>query len=763
VSDQFELIGKAIPKLDAVAKVTGELRYVADLQIPGVLAAKLVHPLTAHASILAVDTSAAERLPGVRAVITGHDLPQLRYGQLVKDQTFLPTDRVRYFGEPVAAVAAVDERTAEEAAALVRVDWQELPPLDDAEEALLPGAPLIHEEAGSYEAVPMTMESPLPLGTPAHGSNVLFQLHLEDGDVKAGFAQADRIFEETYSVPMVAHAAMEPHACAADWNDARVTIWTCTQTPTRIRSWAAEYFGLPPARVRVVGVKPGGGFGAKIGVVLEPYCLGLSRKARAPVRLVLTRTETFQMIGGWLPGTFRFKTGVKNDGRLVARKLDVVWNAGAHANTSPVASANAALVALGPYPAQNVQLDSRLVYTNLPGARPYRGLAATQANWAAERHIDSVARGLGLDPFEFRLRNCLKPGDATPWGEINHDVRLEECLRAAVHEIGWGRPKSDAVGRGVASMWKWTLPGFIAQVEVRLQEDGSADVYSGTVDIGTGSEVVLGQVAAEVLGLPMASVRVHMGDTDYGLEDSGAAASRTAAYAGHATLRAATAVKRQVLDLAAAEIGIAAGELELRAGRVQASAQPGTGVALPQLLAGGGVLSGRGEFRGTVHTEVARGAQAGWRFADWKFGACAVEVEVDRETGRLRVERVVVAHDIGRVLNRLNVETQAQGCVVMGLGAAIFEHQVFDGAQMVNPSFMDYVIPTALEAPGEVVPVLIESGAGHGPFGARGFGELPIVAVAAALGNAVADATGVEVRHLPISPEKILAGLDGAG
>lgn len=761
MTGELEVIGRPAPKLDAVAKVTGRLRYVADLDLPGALVAKLVVSTVAHGRILSVDATEAERLPGVRAVITGRDLPRTRYGQLVKDQPFLPTDKVRYLGEPVAAVAAVDERTAERAAQLVRVEYEELPALSTTEDALAEGAPLVHEEAASYEVVPMTMESPLPLGKPVHGTNVLFDLHLRDGDPERGFAEAYRVFEEVYSVPMVSHAAMEPHACAAEVDaEGRITVWTPTQTVTRVRAWIAEYFDLPMERVRVIGTKPGGGFGAKIGVVLEPYVVALSLKTKAPVRLVLTRTETFCMIGGWLPGQFRFKTGVSEDGRLLARRLEVVWNAGAYSNTSPVASANAALVALGPYRAEHVELSSRLVYTNLPGARPYRGLAATQANWAAERHIDSVARGLGQDPLEFRIRNRLRPGDRTPWGEVIREARIEECLRAAAAEIGWSRSPRPGSGKGIAATWKMTLPGFVAQCRVELHEDTSVDVYSGSIDIGTGSEVVLGQVAAEVLGVPLEHVRVHMGDTAFDLEDSGAAASRTAVYAGSATLQASTRVKEQVLELAAQELGVPAGELELRRGWVRLVGRPESGLPLATLLQGVGTLSGQGEFRGVARTERVEGHPVGWRFADWKFGACAADVEVDLETGRVGVGRVVVAHDIGRVLNRLNVETQAQGSVVMGTGAALYEQLVFEGAQLANPSFMEYLLPTALEAPREIVPVLIEPGTGHGPFGSLGFGELPIIAVAAALGNAVAAATGVEVCDLPITPEKILDGLE---
>ena len=759
---QLNVVGARVTKLDAVDKVTGAMRYVADLDLPGVLAGKLVQSTIAHARIVSIDTSEAEKLPGVKAVITGRNMPERRYGQLISDQPFLPVDKVRYFGEAVAAIAAVDETTAELAAQLVSVEYEELPALAAADEALAPDAPLVHEEASTYGTVPMTNESPVPLRAPDPGTNLLFELTLNAGDVEQAMRSAARVFEETYTVPMVAQAAMEPHAAAAAVDTGgRITVWTCSQSPGRVHTALARYFDVPREQIRVVGLKPGGGFGAKIGVILEPYCVALSRVAGAPVRIVLTRIETFQTVGGWLPGCFHFRTGVDAEGRMLAREVDVVWNAGAYAMTSPVACANAALLALGPYPARHVSVRSRLVYTNLPAARPYRGLAATQGNWAAERHIDSVARALGADPLDFRLRHLLHAGDVMPWGEVNREVHLEECLRAAARELGWDSDPPPGRGRGIAAMWKFTLPGFVSEAEVVLHEDASVDVYTGAIDIGTGVQVVLAQVAAEVLEVPVERVAVHMADSEYGLEDSGASASRTAVYAGNATLQAATRVRDQLLDLAERELGIPAAQLQLRDGRIAAAGSPpGSGVSVPQLLAGGGDLSAPGAFRGEVHTEQTPGAPTTWQFADWKFGACAVEVGVDRETGVVEVCKVVAAHDIGRVLNRLNVETQVEGSVVMGIGAAIYEHQVFDGAQLVNPTFMDYVMPTALEAPPEVVPILLETGSGHGPFGAHGFGELPIIPVAAAIGNAVVDATGVQVRDLPITAEKVLLGLD---
>ncbi|MBI4233284.1 MAG: xanthine dehydrogenase family protein molybdopterin-binding subunit [Chloroflexi bacterium] len=758
----FNLIGKRIPKLDAVEKVTGRLRYVADLRMAGMLYGKLVHSPYPHARILKIDTSAAEQLPGVMAVITGKDMPQTRYGHLVKDLSFLPLDKVRYFGEPVAAVAAMDEATAEQAAELVQVEYEELPVVGEAEEAIQPGAPLIHEDLAKYETRPITADSPLPLGNVMPGTNIFYQLQLRSGDVQKGFRESDRIFEETYRVPMVSHAAMEPHACIAEVApNGYITVWTCTQGVSRMQHWIAELFGLSDNMVRVIGMKPGGGFGGKIGMTLEPYCIALSKKAGRPVRIVMTRDETFHMIGGWLPGVFKFKTGVTKDGRLLARQVEILWNGGAHSYTSPVASALASLVSLGPYKTPHVSLDSKLVYTNRPGARPWRGLAATQGNWAAERHIDEIARQLGVDPLEFRLKNCLEPGDPTPWGEVPTDVCIKECLQAAAEAIGWGKAKEKAnSGKGIASLWKWTVPGFVSQALVKVLEDGSAEVISGTPDIGTGSEVVMAQIAGEVLGLPVNRIRVYMADTASGLLDYGASASRSASYSGSAVLRAALDVRDQNLHLASRELEIPVEELEMVDQRVQQKGKPDRNIPISKLLAGRGTLVGKGEFRGQVHTKLAEGVKTGWRFADWKFGAAAAEVEVDPETGKAQVERVVMVHDIGRIINRLNVESQAHGSAVMAIGATMYEHMMYDGARMVNPTFMEYIMPTALEAPRKMIPIFLEPATGHGPFGAKGFGELPVVAVGSAVGNAIADAVGAQVRDLPMTPEKVLKALE---
>jgi CO/xanthine dehydrogenase Mo-binding subunit len=305
---RLDVVGGRVKKIDAVDKATGQMRYVADIDIPGVLVGKLVGSTAAHARIVSIDTSEAEKLQGVKAVITGRDMPDRRYGQLISDQPFLPADKVRYYGEPVAAIAAVDEATAELAAQLVTVEYEELPALAEAERALEPGAPLVHEQASTYTAVPMTRESPVPLRAPDPGTNLLFELTLKNGDVERAMQGAARVFEETYTVPMVAHAAMEPHAAAADVDaEGRITIWTGSQSPTRVHAALAQYFRVPREHIHVIGLKPGGGFGGKIGMILEPYCVALSRASGAPVRIVLTRVETFQTVGGWLPGRFRFQ------------------------------------------------------------------------------------------------------------------------------------------------------------------------------------------------------------------------------------------------------------------------------------------------------------------------------------------------------------------------------------------------------------------------------------------------------------------------
>ncbi|MBI4587470.1 MAG: xanthine dehydrogenase family protein molybdopterin-binding subunit [Candidatus Rokubacteria bacterium] len=766
---KYRLIGKQIPRMDAAEKVTGRLRYVADVKLPGMLYGKLLRSSYPHARILGIDTGAAERHRGVLAVITGRDMPQKRHGHLVNDLSFLPLDKVRYLGEPVAAVAAMDEAAAEEAIQLIQVEYQELPTVSEEDEAIREHAPILHEELAQYEVQSITTSSPLPVGNVVPGTNICYQLQLRAGDVEEGFREADRIVEETFRVPMVHHAPMETHGAVADVTLAgHVTIWTCTQGISRLQRWLAEYFDLPQSMVRIIGMKAGGGFGSKIAMTLEPYCVALSKRAGRPVRIILTRDEEFISIGGWVPGTFRFKTGVKNDGRLVARQVSIRWNAGAHSYTSPVATAMGALVALGPYRVPNVQLESSLVYTNRPGSRPWRGLAATQANWAVERHTDSLARSVSMDPLEFRLKNCFETGDATPWGEVLEDVRLRECLLSAADTLGWGKAKGKPCrGRGIASLWKWTVPGFISQALVKVFEDGSVQVITGTPDIGTGSEVVLAQIAGEVLSVPLERIRVYGADSDAGLFDYGASASRSAVYSGNAVLQAARAVREQILQLASRHLQVPLEELELGDERVFLKGKSETSVPLARVLRGQSVLMGSGAFRGEGqdggHRGPGRGTspEGGWAFADWKFGAAAAEVEVDPETGATQVTRIVAAHDIGRVLNRLNVETQVHGSVVMGLGAALTEHMAFDGGRLLNPSFMEYIMLTALEAPREIIPVLLEPGTGVGPYGAKGFGELPVVAVPAAVGNAVADAVGVEVRDLPITPEKVLMAMEG--
>jgi carbon-monoxide dehydrogenase large subunit len=756
----YTAVGRPIPKVDAVDKVTGRHRYPLDVTLPGMLWGKVLRSPYPHARIVGIDTAAAAAMPGVTAVITARDLPRKRVGNVIKDAEVLASDTVRYVGEPVAAVAAVTEAAAEAACQAITVEYEERPAVFDVDEAIAPGAPLVHAALDTYEIRGVTTSATLPFLRPQAGTNICHHFKLRHGDVAAGFRQAAHVFEDEFSFQMIHHAPLEPHSSLADvLPSGDVVVWSSVQNVHRIRQWLAEYFDLPQSRVRVIALKLGGGFGGKITLTLEPIVVALAKRAGRPVKIVMTRAETFIATGGRRPGKMTIKTGVTSDGRIVARQVRVLWNGGAVSESGPISASLTALVCAGPYRIPNVHVDSYLLYTNRVGPRAFRGLGAPQVLWGTESHMDMVARRLKMDALAFRLKNALEEGDRTPWGETLHGVTLKECLQRAATEIGWLERRGDGVGRGLASIWKWTVPGSLSQALVKMHEDGTVAVMTGIADLGTGSSTIMAQIAAEELGAEVARIAVLVGDTELSPYDYGSTSSRSTVHAGNAVKQAAASVRTQVLERAAAELGVPAAALSLRDGRVWRAERPDEGLPVGRFVRG--YVVGLGEFQGGGEGLFDPETGASPRAAhEWKYGATAVELAVDRETGTVRVKRLVSVHDIGFAINPLNVETQIEGSVVMGLGATLLEEVVFDGGRIANPNFMEYLLPTATDIPDEIVPVVIESRHGDGPYGAKGIGEPPMVGVSPAVANAVEDAVGVRIRDLPITPERVARALN---
>jgi CO/xanthine dehydrogenase Mo-binding subunit len=745
------------PRVDAVEKVTGAAVYVSDVAVAGMAHGKILRAPLPHARLLRVDASRALALDGVIAVLTGEDLaglPSPRWGLYFRDRPVIALDKVRYAGEPVAAVAAEDEYTAEEALDLIDVDYDPLPFVTDPEAALAPDAPLVHERFDTLEDFYFKGKA-----SPVPGTNIFQKYTFEHGDVDAALAAADRVFDDTFSFPMVYHYALEPHTAIASFDADGLTVWSCGQAPSAVQKVLARLFGLPQARVRVIVPYVGGGFGGKASVKIDPLVAALAWKARRPVRVRFSAQESM-LTCRRLAARCRIRTAVRADGTILAKTVRFVMDGGAYADTGPAVAIKAATRCIGPYRVPSLRLESLAVYTNtVPGAA-FRSIGGPQAVWAAESHMDIVAEGLGVDPIELRYRNLARKGESIRPDLRPLDVDLGEALGIVTETLS--RP--DAAGdpppaaRGVALAA--TDPGILllSSATVRLKADGSVLVLASSVEIGQGVRTVLAGVAARVLGLPVEAVTVATPDTLTTPFDWGTGASRSTVVVGLAVEQAAQDVVRQVSDLAAEVLG-----MERAAVRV----------------ADGGVTDGRrsASYHDLLHAtfsidtgEVVGHAlltprSFGGRFAQapafWETAAGGCTLDVDPDTGHVRVRRYVSVADVGRVLNRAAAEGQDEGAAVQGLGHALYEELVYQEGQPVNATLVDYHVPTIDEVPEEFVTVLLESGDGPGPQGARGMGEGAILPIAPAIANALARAYGVRIRELPLTPERVWRALRG--
>ena len=765
-------IGENTARVDGPAKVTGAARYTGDLEFPGLTFVKVLRSPHPHARLVSVEASAAAALPGVVAVLTGTDLPPERshFGPVVKDQPIVAVDRVRYAGEVVAAVAAEAPDVAEEALDLIQVEYEPLAAVYDPAEAMESGAPILHETR-------VQSESRLDKGHYHYEerANVLTSYSVGRGDLDEGFAASDLVFEDVYSTPKIQHGHLEPHVVTASWDAAgKLTVHSATQNPSSIRVQLAELFDLPQSMVRVVVPFVGGGYGGKVHLRLEPLAAALARKAGRPVQWRLTREEVF-LTGHCHASVVRIKTGVKRDGTILARQVEAVYDTGAYALTGPSTSRNGGEVSGGPYRIPHQRLTSYCVYTNTPPTGPYRGFGVPQVCWAYEAQMDDMARRLELDPLEMRLRNLVREGDVFVTGDTLEAVGLEDCLRAAAEAVEWQgraeqapRPAGPLVrGKGVAVMIKTTMTPSHSSASVRLNADGSATLLSGSVDIGQGVQTTLAQMVAEALGLPLERVSVTLPDTDVTPFDQSTSSSRTVFSMGNAAIRAAREVADQLLEIGAGELEADPGDLELRDGFVQVAGVPERRLAIGDLYRArfGGVvgsLFGSHGFqsRGGVDPATGKGKASAFFF----LSACAAEVEVDTETGKVRVVRLATAVDAGKAINPRQCHLQNEGSMLMSLGSSLFEEMVFDNGQPINCTFLSYLPPSMQDHPETFTSLLVEHPHPDGPFGAKGMGEAALGPVEPAIGNAVANALdGARVKDLPLRPERVLEALRSAG
>lgn len=727
-------IGEAIPMLDSVGRVTGAVEYMVNLKMPNMLVGKIVRSIMPHARIVRLDVSAAERVPGVRAILTSADVSAM-YGVGISDQHVVASERVRFVGEPIVAIAAEDREAADDAASRVEIEYGELPVVFDASEAVKQGAPTLHEK--------------FPNNIFRHGK-------LRHGDLDKGFADAGEIFEDTFTSPAAQHSSLEPHAAIAQWNGDKLTVWTGTQAPYTVRNTLAQIFGIAPTNVRVVVPPIGGGYGGKGGIRLEPIAAALSRKTNGrPVKIVLSRAEEFFTITKHA-AVLKYKTGVKRDGTLTARQVTIHWNGGAYADQSASLVMAAVARAVGPYRIPNVWVDSYGVYTNLPPAGAYRGAMSSQTTWAYESQMNMIARRMGFDPYEFRMKNLLRDGDEFATGEKMHDVHFVECLEKAVGDLKEARhiTRASHLKRGIghAVMMKSMIPTSKSESRLNFSSEGTLTLYTSTVELGQGSHTALAQIAADAMDLPMRAVRVVGPDTEVTPYDATTASARSTSMMGNAIVAAAKELTGKLLALAAPILETPPEELRVERGRVLSKSES---VSFEEILKRNAQESV--EALGAFETKLGIDPETGQGVATphWHQGAGAVEIEVDTETGKVTVLRFSAASWAGRVVNPRLAELQNDGNVIFGLGPTLMEEIVFDGGQVYNPNFSDYPIPSFHDIPLELVSAALEKPGAE----IHGIGEMTLPPVAPAIASAIEDAVGVRITDLPITPEKILRAI----
>ena len=766
------LVGTNVTMVGGLAKVTGAVNYAPDLVLPRMLYAKALRSPYAHANLLRVDASKAEKLPGVVAVITRDDLAGLSpyFGPVVDDQPAVATDRVRHVGEVVALVAAESRDIAEESLDLIEAEYQELPAVFDLLEAAKPGAPVLHAQRNETSAGVHREEFNF-----AVGGNICSVYHVEDGDIRKGFEEAEDIFENVYSLPPVQHGHIEPHAATAFWEaGGKLVIHSATQNPSGVQEQLAQIFKLAENQVRVIVPPLGGGYGGKTHARLEPALALLARKTRRPVQWVLTRDEVF-LTGRRYGAVAKIKTGFKKDGTIVARQVETFYEVGAYALNGPVNAKTGCYVSSGPYNIPNRSLTTYAVYTNLPPTGPFRGVGVSHVCWAYESEMDDIARRVGVDPLELRLKHLVKDGDVFVTGEKLVSVGVADCLKRTADALGWkGKEEQAPVvsgnslvrGKGLAVTIKSTTTPTTSSASVRLNADGSAVLLTSSVDMGQGALTSLAQIVGDELGLPFEKVTVSSPDTDMTPYDKSTSSSRTTFHMGQAAQKAAREIRNQLLEITARTLEARVEDLELKDATVCVRGVPEKRMSIAEVFkarfgSSVGSMFGGHCFKteGGLDPKTGKGKAA----AFWFFSACGAEVEVDVQTGKVRVLRAVTAVDAGKAIHPRQCDLQNEGSMLSGLGSALFEEMVYDNGQPINSNLLEYMLPSMEDQPVDFTSFIVETPHPDGPYGAKGVGEAGLPPVAPAIGNAIANALGgVRIRDLPMKPDKIVAALRAA-
>jgi CO/xanthine dehydrogenase Mo-binding subunit len=736
----FTVVGTPVPRADGSYKVTGRSIYAADVKLPGLLWGKILRSPYAHARIRRIDASRARSLPGVKAVITGQDIPGHFMGKMIRDMPVLCWDVTRFVGDRVAAVAADTLEIAETSLGLIDVDYEELPAVFDPLRAMEADAPRVHEDVTRYDGAP---KERLALDV----RNGLTRLAWRKGDPDQAFRDADLVLEHTFHIPGRHQGYIEPHAgVVALGADERIQVWASTKNSFGTRTQLAKSIGIPEERIRINVVDVGGEFGGKGDALDLPVAYFLARESRRPVKIVMTYAEELTASNPAHPTVVTVRSGVKRDGRIVARRLRAIHACGAYGALKSNASLATWHYAGGLYRVDNASLEFLQVYTNTVPGGYYRSPGSVPTFFALESHTDILARELGIDAADFRLRNLLGEGDVDAIGQRLHSVRFREVLQAALDAACWNVPKRGRQrGRGIA-VYGRHISGGDTGVVLSVEPDGKFTVLSPTFDQGAGTHTILRQLVAEEMGVAVGQVRVIVGNTDTAPRDSGARASRVTYVAGHAVMRACAGIRAQLLEEAARILECKREEIEFRRGQFWLSSEPTQRVSLTRVVAQAGRLTT------TVHVDFPPPDEVTYMCAQ------VAEVEVDPETGKVQLERFVTAHDVGTVINPITHQGQIDGGVVMGVGQALMEELIMENGQVINANLGDYKLPTAVDAP-KLDTVLVRSGGGLAPHEAKAIGEFANNSPPAAIANAVADAVGARVFALPITAERIYQAL----
>jgi carbon-monoxide dehydrogenase large subunit len=773
IMDDLKYVGKSLPRIDGIEKLTGATQFVNDLDFgPNLLFAAIVESPYAHALIKDINTSKAVKIPGVVQVVTGKEFP-FRFGLYMHDRFIFAQDRVRFIGEQVAAVIARNPRVAKKAAALVDVKYQELEPLLCISDAIgeKPKG-IIHPDLGNYTHVPWFF--------PQENSNIAHFRKVRKGDTEKGFEEADLIFEDQYTVPRYAHCAIEKHAAVGKLDfSGRLTLWTASQSPYTQRHLFAEALaplGFEHKDIRVISPAVGGGFGGKAGVSMEILAAALATKVKGyPVKVLWSREQEFYNTYQRQGVHAKLKIGVKKNGILTAMEHEIYWDAGAYVEYGANVVNAAGLSATGPYRLSNLKIDSVCVYTNLPPGGPYRGFGYSEFIFGLESHLNQIAKKLNLDPVVLRKKNAIRSGDTLAYGSKMNPNGLLQAIDKVAEAIEWdknikSKDPNIATGKGFSLMWKAPAmpPNASSSAFLKFNEDGSVNILVSAMEIGQGFLTVIAQIAAEVLGVPPNRIRVENPDTDRNPYEWQTVASHITWGCGNAVKRAAEDARDQMFDLVENFLGKRRDRLYLEDSMVRSYDEPDFKLPLSDFVINGimmedgtwrgGPIIGRGMFMPEFASALSdpETGQGGKPNVHYTVGASAIRLEIDKQTGKIRIPKVVLAVDAGKAINPELVRGQVIGGVLQGLGTVLYEDMRFDDkGKLLNPNFTDYKIPTSMEVPDEIVPIIIEVPQPDGPYGARGIGEHTMIPIAPIVANAIEDALNIRLKSMPLTAEKI--------